>query len=122
MSLPSRTALYWYYSALGGYFGLFLLLMSWPTILLPSARFPVALILLFSVTPLLLPLRGFLHGKTRSCSWLAYISLFYLIHGIVEAYAEPLERCYAALEILFSLLLFFGTTFYVRYYQKTLSP
>ncbi|MDZ4150753.1 DUF2069 domain-containing protein, partial [Methylicorpusculum sp.] len=42
--------------AITGFFGLFALLMLWPTVLTES-RFPVAMILLLSVTPLLLPMR-----------------------------------------------------------------
>ncbi len=113
MSLNS-TAQRWYNVALAGYFGLFLLLMFWNTVLMPSARFPVALVLMIWVTPLLLPLTGLLRGNKKSCSWAAYLSLIYLIHGISEAYAVPAERLYASLEIIFSLLLFTGCTFYIR--------
>lgn len=104
----------WYNTALAGYFGLFALLMSWNTVFMPSTRFPIALVLIVWVSPLLLPLKGLLHGNLKSCSWAAYISLFYLIHGILEAYAVAAERLYASLEILFSLLLFTGCTFYIR--------
>ena len=45
--------LYFYTTALIGFFGLFALLMLWNTLLAPSSRFPVALILLVTVTPLL---------------------------------------------------------------------
>ncbi|MDO8844467.1 DUF2069 domain-containing protein [Methylicorpusculum sp.] len=99
--------------AITGFFGLFALLMLWPTVLTES-RFPVAMILLLSVTPLLLPMRGLLHGRRKSCAWAAYISLIYIIHGTAEAYVNPAERSLALLEILFSLMLFMGATFYVR--------
>lgn len=107
-----------FYAALAGYFGLFFLLMVWNTVLFPSTRLPVALVLIFAVGPLLLPLRGFLDGNTRKCSWLAYISLFYFMHGIGEAYANVAERGLAAMEIVFSLILFFGATYYVRYHAQ----
>jgi uncharacterized membrane protein len=100
--------------ALAGFFGLFALLMLWPTVLTESSRFPVAMILILSVTPLLLPMRGLLHGRRKSCAWAAYISLIYVIHGTAEAYVNPAERPLALLEILFSLMLFMGATFYVR--------
>ncbi|MEQ1531454.1 MAG: DUF2069 domain-containing protein, partial [Methylococcales bacterium] len=49
---------YFYTLALVGFFGLFVLLMLWPTVLAPATHFPVALVLLVTVTPLLLPMRG----------------------------------------------------------------
>ena len=106
--------IYFYMLALTGFFGLFALSMLWNTVLAPSSRFPVALMLLISVTPLLLPLRGFLDGNSKSCAWMAYISLAYFIHGSVETYANTNGRLYPSLEIILSLMLFFGTTLYVR--------
>ncbi|PKM13361.1 MAG: DUF2069 domain-containing protein [Gammaproteobacteria bacterium HGW-Gammaproteobacteria-3] len=105
--------------ALAGFFGLFFLLMLWHTQLAPSARFPVALVLLFTLTPLLLPMRGLLHGKPKSCGWAAFISLIYFSHGSVEAYANSAERLYAGLEVAFSLMLFFGAAFYLRLRKKS---
>ena len=105
---------HFYWLALSAFFGLFGLLMLWQTVLAPSTRFPVALLLLLNITPLLIPLRGFLNGDKKSCSWMAYISLFFLIHGAVESYANVDERWLAALEVFFSLQLFFGAAFYVR--------
>lgn len=96
------------------FLGLFSLLMIWQTVLAPSIHFPVALILLFTVFPLLIPLRGFLNGNKKSCSWMAYLSLFYFIHGAIECYANTDERMLAGLEIGFSLQLFFSAAFYVR--------
>ncbi len=106
---------YYHYAALAGYFGLFALLMLWNTILAPSSRFPVAMVLLFAVTPLLLPLKGLLNTNLKSCAWAAYISLIYFVHGTMEAYSNADERLLAELEVFFSLLLFFGATFYVRF-------
>jgi uncharacterized membrane protein len=104
----------YYYLAVGSYFSLFFLLMAWNTLLYPSTQFPVALVLIFFISPLLLPLRGFLRGKKKSCGWLGFISMIYFIHGISEAYANHAERLLAILEVLFSLLLFLGITFYLR--------
>ncbi|MEN8259191.1 MAG: DUF2069 domain-containing protein [Pseudomonadota bacterium] len=103
-----------YSAAIAGYFGLFSLLMLWNTVLAPSTRLPVALVLIFVVLPLLMPMRGMLHGRPRSCAWAAYLSLAYLVHGITEFAAGPDQRLYAGLEIATSVLLFFGAAFYVR--------
>ena len=105
-------------TALTGFFGLFALLMLWNTVLVPSTRFPVALVLLAAVTPLLLPMRGLLDRKPKSCAWAAYISLIYFIHGSVETYVNVDERLYSALEVMLSLMLFFGSAFYVRFAGK----
>ena len=110
--------IYFYIVALTGYFGLFTLLMLWNTVLTPSSRFPVALMLLITVTPLLLNLRGLLDRNPKSCAWMAYISLIYFIHGSVETYVNSNGRLLPSLEITFSLMLFFGTTLYVRYAGK----
>jgi uncharacterized membrane protein len=109
---------YYYRLALCGYFGLFALLMLWNTVLEPTTGLPVALILLLTVTPLLLPLRGLLNNNRRSSSWMAYISLIYFIHGSVATYANNSERLYTSLETVFSLMLFFGATLYVHYTGK----
>jgi uncharacterized membrane protein len=110
--------IYYYIIALTGFFGLFALLMLWNTILAPSTRFPVALVLLITVTPLLLPMRGLLDRKPKSCAWAAYVSLIYFLHGTAEAYVNADERLYASLEIMLSLMLFFGSAFYVRFAGK----
>jgi len=111
--------IYYYYMALTGFFGLFILLMLWNTVLSPSTHFPVALVLIFVVTPLLLPLKGLLNANLRSCTWMSYISLFYFTYGISEAYTMPAEFYYALLEVFFSLLLCVGCSLYVYTAEKT---
>jgi len=110
--------IYYHYLALAGFFGLFALLMLWHTVLAPSARFPVALMLLVTVTPLLIPMRGLLAANLKSCAWAAYISLFYFIHGSAEAYVGGTERLYASIEIMLSLMLFLGAALYVRFSKR----
>jgi len=109
---------YFYIVALTGYFGLFALIMLWNTILTPASRFPVAFMLLITVTPLLLNLRGLLARNPKSCAWMAYVSLAYFIHGSVETFVNANGRLLPSLEVILSLMLFFGTTFYVRYAGK----
>ena len=110
---------YFYYAALTGYFGLFFLLMAWNTVLAPSVYFPVSVVLVVMITPLLLPLRGLLNANPKSCAWAAYVSLLYFIHGSVESFVSADQRLLALLEVVFSLLLFFGASFYVRLRKKT---
>jgi uncharacterized membrane protein len=110
--------IYGHVVALAGFFGLFILLMLWHTLLAPSTSIPIALVLLVTVTPLLLPMRGLLSGKPKNCAWAAYISLFYFVHGCIETYSNPNERLYAALEVTFSLMLFLGIIAYLRGLKK----
>ena len=103
-----------YCIALTGFFGMFALLMLWNTVLAPASKLPVALMLVVTVTPLLLPMRGFLDKRLKSCAWMAYVSLIYFVHGCAEAYANIAIRPYALLETLLSLMIFFGATFFIR--------
>lgn len=107
-----------YCLALIGFIGLFSLLMLWNTLLAPSVKVPVAFMLILTVTPLLLPMRGFLNGRLKSCAWMAYISLIYLIHGCGEAYVDTSTRVLGILEVILSMLVFFGASCYIRMVGK----
>jgi len=109
---------YYHIVAVAGFFGLFILLMLWNTVIAPSTHFPVVLVLLATVTPLLLPMRGLLSGKPKSCGWAGYVSLLYFVHGSIETYSNADERLYAALEVTFSLLLFLGVIGYLHGLKK----
>ena len=109
---------FYFAAALLGFFGLFSLHMAWHAWLLPPAQFPVALLLIVSIGPLLLPMRGFLRGNLKSCTWMSYLSLPYFIHGVVESYANAAIRSYTVAEIVFSLMLCLGAGFYVYSAEK----
>ena len=100
---------------LGLYFCLFGLLVAWNAWLAPSAYFPVALVLLVMVFPLLLPLRGLLHGRPYTHLWAGLLALLYFAHGLMEAYANPAERLYAATEAVLALALFSAAMLYARW-------
>jgi uncharacterized membrane protein len=109
---------YYYGMGILGFFGLFGWLMCWHTAW-GRGQLPVAIMLLLTITPLLLPMRGLLHKNKRACTWAAYLSLAYFIHGSVEVYANAVQRTYLVWEVIFSLMLFFGTTLFVRFAGKT---
>jgi uncharacterized membrane protein len=90
-----------------GYFGLLLLWVSWATLLAGPRHIPTPLVIMASTVPLLPWLRGLLYDRRNAYLWLGLLSLAYFIHG-VGAFANPLERQPAALEILFSVTLFGG--------------
>ena len=105
---------FWYAVALTGYFGLFGLLLLWFSWLEPPRQLPVALGLILLVGPLLLPLRGLLHGRAYTHAWASFLALFYFIVGVFNA-AGPMERPWLAwLAMGFSFLLFLGTILFAR--------
>ncbi len=103
---------------LGFYFCLFVLLVAWNVWLAPSAYFPVALVLLVMVSPLLLPLRGLLHGRPYTHMWASLLALLYFTHGLMEAYVNPAERFYAVTEVLLAVGLFSAAVLYARWRSR----
>lgn len=104
-----------YYSlALIGYFGLFVLLSTWTIYLAPPTIFPISIVLLFYVGPLLIPLRGLLHGKLYTHAWVHFMALFYFIVGVMVAAGNADERNYALAQVALSILMFVGSMMYVR--------
>lgn len=109
-----------YAAALSGWFGLFFLLLVWFGWLAPARLLPTSLVLLFGVGPLLLPLRGLLHGRPYTFAWTSFLSLAYFTHGVVVAWPRTPERWLGLLEVLFSLLLFTGAVWFARYRAREL--
>ena len=99
--------------ALCGYFGLWLLLPLWYGWLSPSTL-PLGLVLGVLVLPLLFPLRGLLQGRPYTYAWSSFLSLFYLIHAVLELYSSPQDRYLALLELLLSLSFYVGCVIYAR--------
>ncbi len=96
------------------WFALFMLLLLWNTILAPSKHFPVALVLVVMVGPLLFPLRGLLHGKPYTHAWASFLIMLYFAHGVQEAWVNPGERIYALLEILLSVIFYTAAITYAK--------
>ena len=103
-----------YLLTLTGYFGTLVILTAWYGWLAPAARLPVALVLIILVTPLLLPLRGLLHGRKYTYAWSCFLALLYFTHGVVEAYSDALTRPLALLEITFSSIWFLSAMAYIK--------
>ena len=101
-------------TSLLSWFALFFLMLSWNTFLAPSQHFPISLVLIFMVGPLLFPLRGLLQGKAYTHAWASFLIMLYFIHGIQEAWANPDERILAILEILFSTAFYISAILYAR--------
>ena len=105
---------FWGGIALTGYFGLFGLLLLWYAWLEPSGRLPTALVLILLVGPLLMPLRGLLHGRPYTYAWTSFLALYYFMIGIFNAAGSMIRPWLAWLEIGFSVLLFLGAVLYAR--------
>ncbi|HTY99455.1 MAG TPA: DUF2069 domain-containing protein [Rhodocyclaceae bacterium] len=65
--------------------------------------------------PLLLPLRGLLHGRRYTHQWTTLLILAYLAEGLVRATSDPgPSRWLAAIEVGLSLAVFVAAAFYAR--------
>ncbi len=113
---------FYYFMTLTGYFGLLILLASWIIYFHPPTNSPVSLTLLFALTPLLIALRGLLHGKRYTYAWSSMLILFYFMHGVVEAWANENQtvKVLAMLEVAFSVVFFIGSILYVKYKSREL--
>jgi uncharacterized membrane protein len=109
-----------YWTALGGYFGLLVLLIAWIGWISPPQGLPISIALFFMTVPLLFPLRGLLYGRPYTFAWASFLALFYFIHGVVEAYSTPEDRYLALLEIVFSVAFYTGSMLYARFRGREL--
>ena len=99
------------------YFGLMILIFCWHLWIKPLEPQFISITLLIQLGPLMLPLRGILHGKAYTHAWAAYMALLYFIIGIWNASAEA-SRIFGILISLLSLSFFIGCVFYARFSGK----
>lgn len=104
-----------YLVAVSGYFGLIALLLAWLTWLSPPEAVPISVALFLMLVPLLFPLRGILHGRPYTFAWASFLAMFYLTHGVVEAYSTPADRWLAIMEIILSIAFYGGSMFFARF-------
>lgn len=105
-----------------GFFGLFATILLWHAWLKPPGKYPVALILTVLLLPLLIPLRGLLHGRAYTHAWASMLSLFYFCLGVMHAWSEPASRVYGLSLTACSLMFFSGAIFYVRCSRHDRAP
>ena len=103
------------------YFGLLFLLLLWAVWLAPHPRFPVALVLMVTVVPLLLPLRGLLHGRVYTHAWTTFLALFYFVISVDDIAGALAPVWLAWLELGLSLGLFSGCVAYTRLRNRQLT-
>lgn len=100
--------------ALGAHLALLALVLAWYAWLAPPARAPVSLVLALVAVPLLLPLRGLLHGRAYTHAWTSFLALPYFALGVdaVAAGVRPAWLGWAV--IAASLALFAAAVGYAR--------
>ncbi len=99
-----------------GHLGLIFLFVNWLTWIAPPKQLPRSFVLLLAVAPLLLPLRGLLHGRRYTHQWTSFLSMLYFAVGI-DLWFNPAEGAtlLGAAAVLFSVLQFVGCIMFARY-------
>lgn len=101
--------------ALVGYFSLLFYMPLWLLILSPSEGLSTSTTLLLFVLPLLFPLKGILQGNPYTFAWANFIVLIYFLHSLTTLWVLPSDRVWAALELIFASIMFFGCSYYAKY-------
>jgi uncharacterized membrane protein len=92
-----------------------ILLGAWIAYLSPPQNEAlIAPLLLLLVLPLVVPLRGLLHGRRYTAAWVSLLSLFYFALGVAQIPDPAPVRWLASACTVLSLLLFVSTVAYVR--------
>lgn len=104
----------WRLLTLGGYSVLLIGLLNWMTWIAPPARLPVSLALILLAVPLLLPLRGLLHGRPYTHAWTSFLALPYFAFGVDAIAAGQAPAWLGAGAVVASLALFAGCVGYAR--------
>jgi uncharacterized membrane protein len=88
--------------------------MVWHGLLPPPMGNRNWVLALLAATPLLLPLRGILAGNLRSMTWGGYLSMLYLVVGVMEAWSNPPQRWPALAQTLWVGLFVVSTLVFSR--------
>lgn len=110
---PVASAARWL--TLAAYFALLALLLNWWTWLAPPQRVPISLALILTAGPLLLPLRGLLHGRAYTHAWTSFLALPYFALGVDALAGGTAPGWLGVAVVIASLALFAGAVGYARY-------
>ena len=115
-NLAKRNLARW--TALGGYYGLLILLLNWYTWYSPPTQVPRALLIIVLLGPLLIPMRGLLHARPYTHAWASFLALPYFALGVDIIYTSEVDRWLGAAQVGFSVLMFFGCVYFPRYARR----
>lgn len=116
---PAPQARPYHYLLAGCFIGLALWLCLWLAWLAPPPKGWIAPSLLVVVGPLMIPLRGILHGRRYTVAWSTLLLALYVIHGLVAFAAAPPVRWLGLLELVLVGGYFFGAVKYLRLTRQT---
>lgn len=100
---------------LSGYLGMIAFVMTWIIWLGKTPPSQISIGLLMFVTPLLLPLRGILHGRDKALVWGSLISLIYMVHGGMVAWNNAQQWAWGVLEMTLSIGFLVAASFNIRW-------
>ncbi len=100
--------------ALIGYFGIMAFLMLW-IIKISPPQIPKSIALAISLLPLLLPLRGMLHGRVYTHSWAGFLALPYFAFGVDAAIHRTEKPWLGIVLVILSTVWFFASAYYAKY-------
>ena len=107
----------WRVIALGGYFSTLFFVMFWVIWLAPDST-PRSVVLAIALLPMLLPLRGLLHGRRYTHAWASFLALPYFAFGVDAVVHRTQMKWLGAILVLLSALWFCGCMFYSRYHPQ----
>ncbi|MFP4560466.1 MAG: DUF2069 domain-containing protein [Thiohalorhabdus sp.] len=108
----------WQATAVTGLLGLLFTSMAWALWWSPGSPYPIWMTI--KSVPLLLPLRGLLHGRRRTAQWASFLPLPYLLGSILAVYGFLVPPHFtsapdfvgAVLQGVFGILLMTGSMYY----------
>lgn len=100
--------------ALIGYFGIMAFLMLWIIKLAPP-QIPKSIALAIGLLPLLLPLRGILHGRVYTHSWAGFLALPYFAFGVDAAIHRTEKPWLGMVLVVLSTIWFLASAYYAKY-------
>jgi len=100
--------------ALIGYFGCMAFLMLWIIVIAPP-QIPKSIAIAIATLPMLLPLRGILHGRVYTHSWAGFLALPYFAFGVDAAIHRTEKPWLGVTLVVLSTLWFLGSAYYAKY-------
>lgn len=100
--------------ALFGYLGTMAFLMLW-IIKLSPPQIPKSIALAIGLLPLLIPLRGMLHGRVYTHSWTGFLALPYFAFGVDAAIHRTEKPWLGVVLVVLSAIWFFASAYYSKY-------